>query len=223
MASDTPRGKIELFEDFVVDNGSGSSGLTETASTASMDVLSKHGGWMRLTTTTGDGGYAILTGERVFEVDEGHPLILEVRLQCNLVANAALFVGFTDATGDTGAAIMDEDGTLTATATDAFGFMLEGEQDTTWQAVAVDSDALETQVALTEGADAANSTIQTLRLEANPNDSGTVKYFIDGKLVSTQTGWFDSSIVYCPVVGTDERATATLTDVDYIYAMAPRS
>jgi len=223
MSGEFPRGKVELFEDFVVDNGSGSSGLTETASTASMDVLSKHGGWMRLTTTTGDDGYAILTGERVFEADEGHPMILEVRLKCNLVANAALFIGFTDATGDTGAAIMDEDGTLTQTADDAFGFILEGEQDVTWQAVAVDTTVLETQDPLTDGADAANDVVQTLRLEANPNDSGTVKYFIDGKLVATKTNWFDSSIVYCPVVGTDERATATLTDIDYIYASAPRS
>lgn len=220
---DAPRGFITLFEDFVVDNGSGSSGLTETASTASIGMISKHGGWMRLTTTGGDGGYAILTSELVFEADEGHPLVLEVRIVCNLVANAALFVGFTDAVGDTGAAIMDEDGSLTAAAADAFGFMLEGEQDATWQAVAVDTNTLETQDPLTKGADAVNDVVQTLRLEVNPNDGGTVHYFIDGALVATKTHWFDSSKVYCAVVGTDERAVATLTDVDFIFAQAPRS
>jgi len=221
--NDAPRGFVEVFEDFVVDNGSGSSGITETVSGASCDMISKHGGWFRITGSTGEGDYAILTSELVFEVDEGHPLILEVRLLSNLVANTSVFVGFTDAVGDTAMPIEYEDAAIDANADDCFGFLLEGEQDVTWLAVAADGDVCETPVALTNGTDAANDVVQTLRLEANPNDSGTVKYFIDGKLVSTQTGWFDSSKVYAACVAQDGRATAVLTDIDYIYACAPRS
>ena len=220
---DSPRGLVEFFEDFLVDNGSGSSGMTETVSGASMDAMSGHGGWVRITGSTGAGDYAILTGELVYEVDEGHPLILEVRIRSNLVANTSVFVGFTDAVGDTAMPIEYEDAAIDANADDCFGFLLEGEQDLTWMAVAADGDVCETPVALTKGADAANSVIQTLRLEANPNDSGTVKYFIDGELVSTQTGWFDSSKVYTFCVAQDGRDTAVLTDIDYIYACAPRS
>jgi len=218
--NDAPRGFVELFEDFATDNV---TDLQETVSGASLAPVSKHGGWYRSTGSTGEGDYTVLAGQLAYEVDEGHPLIMEVRLRCNLVANASLFVGFTDAVADTGPPIEDEDGTLGANANDAFGFLLEGEQDTTWQAVGIDSTVHNTQEALTDGADAANDVIQTLRLEANPNDSGTVKYFIDGKLVATKTNWFDSSIVYCPVVTTDGRATAVLTDYDYIYVCAPRS
>ena len=148
---------------------------------------------------------------------------MEVRLSVSDVSVASIFVGFTDDEDDTGPPIEDEDGTLAATAADAFGFLLEGEQDETWQAVGIDTDVHETQYALTTADDAADGVIQTLRLEANPNDSGTVKYFVDGKLVGTRTGWFDSSIVFCAVVSQDGRAAATNVDVDYIYVSAPRS
>lgn len=220
MANNSPRGFVELFNDFTDDNV---TDLQETVSGASLAPLSRHGGWYRATGSTGEGDYSVLAGQLAWEVDEGHPLIMEVRIRTDLVASAALFVGFTDAVADTGPPIEDEDGTLAANAADAFGFMLEGEQDATWQAVAVDTDVLKTQDPLTDGADAANSVVQTLRLEANPNDSGTVKYFIDGKLVATKTGWFDSSIIYCPVVTTDGRTVQVLTDIDYIYVCAPRS
>jgi len=219
MSGEYPRGIITLFEDFQRDNV---TSLQETVSGASMAPVSGHGGLYRVTGSTGEGDYTVLAGQLAWEVDEGHPLIMEVRLRTNLVANVSIFVGFSDAVADTGPAIEDEDGTLAANADDAFGFLLEGEQDATWQAVAVDTTVLDTQEALTKGADAANSTWQTLRLEANPNDSGTVKYFIDGELVATKTSWFDSSIVYCPVVSTDGRATAVLTDIDYIFVEAPR-
>ena len=216
---DAPKGMITLFEDFQRDNV---TSLTETVSGASMAPVSGHGGLYRVTGSTGEGDYSVLAGQLAWEVDEGHPLIMEVRIRANLVANASIFVGFTDAVADTGPPIEDEDGTLGANATDAFGFLLEGEQDVTWQAVAIDTDTHKTQEALTKGADAVNSTWQTLRIEANPNDSGTMHYFIDGALVATKTSWFDSSIVYCPVVTTDGRATAVLTDIDYIFVQAPR-
>lgn len=217
MSGEYPRGLMELFEDFLGDN---SAVLTETSTTGSQDITDKHGGWWRLTLTTGEGDIVSIGGERAWEVDEGHPLVMEVRVKSDVVASTACFIGMADT--NTGVIIGNEDA-LAATATDAFGFMLEGEDDATWQAVAVDTDVLETAVALTNGADAVNSVIQTLRLEANPNDSGTVKYFIDGKLVSTQTGWFDSSIIYAPIVSLDARAAAVNFDIDYIYVSAPRS
>lgn len=223
MSGEFPRGLVEFFEDFLVDNASGASGLTETVSGAAWDITDKHGGWFRSTGSTGEGDYSVLAGELTWEVDEGHPLVMEVRLKISDVSVASVFVGFTDAVADTGPPIKDEDGALGATAADAFGFLLEGEQDETWQAVAIDTSVHETQDPLTDEADAADGVIQTLRLEANPNDSGTVKYFIDGKLVETKTGWFDSSILYCPVVSTDGRAAATNVDIDYIYVSAPRS
>lgn len=219
MSGEYPRGIVELFEDFLTDNV---TNFNEGSTGGSEDITNKHSGWWRLTTSTGEGDYAFISGEVAWEIDEGHPLIMEVRVKSDAVASTSCFIGMTDAVDDQ-VTIEDEDGTLESDPDDAFGFMLEGEQDVTWQAVAVDSTVDETQVALTKGADAVDDVIQTLRLEANPNDSGTVKYFIDGELVSTQIGWFDSSIVYCPVVSLDGRAAAVNLDIDYIYVCAPRS
>jgi hypothetical protein len=219
MSGEYPRGMLELYEDFLHDNGS----LTEVvASSATQDVHEKHGGWWEQN-LAGDGGDAcLLGGERAFEVDEGHPLIFETRLYVSDVSVASVFVGMSDSNADS-VVYEDEDGTLESVATDVFGFMLEGEQDETWQAVATDTDVDKTQDAMTLSADAADNVIQTLRLEANPNDSGTAKYFIDGELVKTKTSWFDSGIVFCPVLSSDDRDSAYNVYYDYLYCAAPRS
>lgn len=222
MSVDSPQGEIRVWSDFTGDND---SVLTETETTATQDITDKHGGWWRHTLSTGEAEIALIASERVYEADEGAPLIFEIRLQTSVVASAAIFAGFHDNNTESATIIGDEDGTMVTTATDAFGFMLE-EGDATWQAVGVQNDVDNNSgggVALTLGADAVNTTIQTLRLEANPNTSGTVRYYIDGALVSTQTSWFRSSIVYCIGAMTDGRATAYNTDYDYLYATAPRS
>ena len=220
MSGEYPRGMMEIFEDFLGDN---SAGLTEVvAGGTSQDATSKHGGWWVQTLAGDEGDACCIATEVAFEVDEGHPLIFETRLYVTDADKASVFAGFSDANSDS-VIIEDEDGALNTVATDAFGALLEGEQDLTWQAVAVDSDVDKTQDPFDEGADAADSVIQTLRIEANPNDSGTAKYFLDGELCLTKTIWFDSGIVYCAAVSSDDRAGAYTTNIDYIYVKAPRS
>ena len=221
MSGEYPRGMMEVFEDF--NRGDHQVFNEVVADAGAQDYISKHGGWWRMTTSADTDACAII-GERAWEVDEGHPLIMETRLVVDDASSAVIAVGFGDDPGETVAILFeDEDGTLESTPADGFAFMVEGAQDTTWQAVGVDTDVDKTQVALTLGADLADAIVQTLRLEANPNDSGTVKYFIDGQLVSTQTGWFDSGIVFCPSVSCDWRVGAINLDIDYVYVAAPRS
>jgi hypothetical protein len=108
--------------------------------------------------------------------------------------------------------------------------MMEGEQDMTWQTVGVQSDNDNAQVALTQFADLAATTTQTLRMEANPNDSGTVIYTIRGGAGGTnqnaqvvQTSQFGSGILYAPMLCSNSRNTAYEVDFDYLYVAAPRS
>ena len=229
MSGEYSKGICELFEDFSTDNGtaaSGYGGLTETAvDSGAQDITDKHGGWWRMTLPAGGADALSIAGERAWEVDEGHPLIFETRLTTSSVTDFCICVGFGDDVDSDSLAILfeDEAGAIASNCADGFAFLVEGDQDATWQAVAVDTDIDKTQEALTLGADIAADTIQTLRLEANPNDSGTVKYFIDGELVATKTSWFDSSIVYCPILSTDDRDVAANVDFDYLYVMAPRS
>ena len=215
-------GDLVFWEDFLRDNV---TDLNETVvSGATQDVTNKHGGWWRQVMAGDDADAALIAGERMFEADEGFPLIFEAGVRSSTGNTTAAFLGLTDDPVETVAVVLeDEDGTLNTVATDAVGFMLEGEQDLTWQAMGVQNDVDNTQLALTLGADFAADTTQYVRMELNPNDSGTVLYFIDGLLVSTRTSYFRSEIVYCPAINSDDRSTAFNFDIDFIYASAPRS
>ena len=225
MATDTPRGEVTLWEDFVKDN----SDLNETnVDGATQDITTRHGGWWRQVMAGDDADAALLANELVFEADEGFQMIYEWRGFFTTANVAAAFLGFSDDPVETNAIpTEDENGAQNvANATDCVGFLIEGETDLTWLAGGVQNTVgndTAQPIALTAGPDAANSVAQTLRLELNPNDSGTVLYFINGDLVSTQTAYFRSQIVYCACVASDDRNGAFNLDTDYIYAMAPRS
>jgi len=223
MATDTTYGMLELWDDFLKDISHYVE--TVTGSATGVDIFNLHGGWIRLD-VDGDNADAVTVGaERAWEADEGSPVLTEVRLRVVDVSVASVFIGMSDANNDT-VVIEDEDGALNTVATDAYGFLLEGEQDETWSAVGVQTDVDNNSgapVALTDGADAADSVIQTLKLEADPNNSGTVRYYIDGELVATRTSWFGSGIVFCPILNIDDRGTTFQMDVDYWLVRAPRS
>ena len=226
-AVDSPRGDVTFWEEFLNDQDTARP-FTETVSAGGAQTfLGKHGGWWRHTVTGDDGDEIMMAAEPMFEVDEGFALIFETRLQTSVSASSSIFVGMTDAnTESNGILIEDEDGTMFTAPDDAFGFLLEGEQDETWTVVGVQNTADNNSgapIAVTGSTDAANSVIQTLRMEASPNDSGTVEYFIDGALVSTRTSWFRSSILFGAAASSSDRNTAYLTDFDYFFVNAPRS
>lgn len=223
MATGTGLGDIVLFEDFSSDSPTASRWIETVASSATQDIHNRHGGWWRQVIAGDDADATLIAWELTWEIDEGFPIIMETRLRTSVAASSSIFVGFTDNNAESGAVVIeDEDGTLNTVATDAYGFLLEGEQDTTWQAVGVDTDSDKTQAAMTGTTDAANATTQVVRTEADPSSSGTVNYYVDGVLGSTRTSWVDSSLVLCPAVSSDDRNTAYNVDIDYVYVRAPR-
>ena len=226
-----PVAMVTFWEDFLRDNV---TDLFETAANSgSQDMISKHGGWWSHTVSTGDTDDVMLGAELAWEADEGFPLTFETRLLTSDTSKSAIGIYMTDANTYSNAVlpIENEDGTQALTgATDSTGFLLEGEQDETWSAVGAQNSTLNTAVALTLGADSADSVIQVLRMELNPNSIGTALYHIGvgtetggGRLVSTQTTWFRSSIVLVPMIGVNGRATALTVDYDYLYVTAGRS
>ena len=214
-----------FWEDFVRDNV---SDLNETVvSGASQDLTNKHGGWWRQVMGGNDSDAALLAGERMFEADEGFPLVFEVGVRSSVGLTTACFLGLTDDPVESIAVIIEnEDGVLNSVAADAVGFLLDAEASSTgltWQAAGVQNDVDNSLVALTEAADFAANVTQYLRMELNPNDSGTVLFHIDGDLVATQTSYFRSSVLFCPAFNSDDRGTAFNLDVDFLYCSAPRS
>ena len=231
-----PGAFVTLWEDFLLDNVSESGALSNwletSANSGTEDILNKHGGWWRQTISTGETDDTLLAAELAWEADEGFPIEMEVRLVTSDSSKSAIFVGLTDANTEAAGILPydNENASVTSPATDVLGFLLEGEQDETWNAVGVQNGTDNTAVALTLGADSADAVVQVLRMEINPNINGTALYYIGesveaggGRLVSTQTGFFRSSIILVPMVGANGRATAYTVDYDYIFVQAPRS
>ena len=229
-----PSAFVTLWEDFVTDNVTDWRETSDAGTT--QDIADVHGGWWRFANDGGDTDDFLLAAEVVWEVDEGGTLIFETRVQASAITGIGIWAGMSDANTETSGVnpIEDEAGTLATAATDAFGFILDestaGTQDTTWQAVGVQNGTDNSQISLTASAAIVASTPQVLRMEANTNDSGTVRYFVGtaeqmggGVLATTRTSDFRSSIVYCPIIGSDDRAVVTNVDFDYIFVSAPRT
>ena len=102
---------------------------------------SSDGGTGRLTLTNVQTAAAVMNGGAPsIEPEDTDAVVIEARVRVSDVDESSIFFGFTDADNDS-VIIEDEDGSLNTVATDAFGFLLEGEQDETWQAVGVKNGA----------------------------------------------------------------------------------
>ena len=199
------------------------------ANGATVAVLGINGGAARMTIDgSGDNDAAAVYGPLAYEPDESRRIWMQARFRSDVVATLSLFLGFTDAITDT-VVIEDEDGTLNTVATDAFGLLLEGEQDGTWQTMGVGNDVDDTQFASSGTGtipDLGTSTWTTVHIEADSGGNAArtvVRYrvFVDGVLLTTTNtdtaGWTASvarsSIVFAPVVSADSRAATFLVDI----------
>jgi len=220
---DSPLGRVTWIDDFIVDNLSGN--WIETVTTATMDLRQGHGGWWRMTLGSGEGeSAALVSAESMIEIDEGEPVIFEARLRLSNAAKSSIFVGFTDVATD-GFVMENEDSTFNTVASDAFGFLLEGEQDSAaWTVMGVEGDVDKAQAVLPANRIpvAKNDTTYTLRIEANSNGSGTVRAYVDGQFGTTVTNYFDSSRQWFFGISADGRGTAYNVDIDYIKVSMPR-
>ena len=219
--ADLQQGRVHWIEDFTspfdaTDTVVGRCNFLVNGGTlASAGV---NGGGAALITSTGEGDYAVMYGPLAFEPDECTVAMMQARLSISPVASASVFIGFTDAITDT-VLIEDEEGTLESDPTDAFGILLEGEQDGTYQTVGVQNNSDAAQVAIGVGtndvtlADQTDGNYHTVKIEGVPAASGTMRVYssdVNGnmQLAATRTAYFRSSIVYAPVVALDGRVTA---------------
>jgi hypothetical protein len=227
MASNTQKGRIHWIEDFAgpLDTTDTIFGrCTYTLANATVSALAINGGALRCAITAAEDEALGLFGPLAFEPDESSVISMQARFRTSDHSVSSIFVGWTDAITDS-VVIEDEDGTLNTVATDAFGILMEGEQDETWQTIGVDTNTDKTQVAIGAGTDdvtvpdnSTDSNWETVRIEGTAADSGTMRVYLeDGNsqlgLVATRTSYFDSSIVYAPVVSCDSRNAAYNFDV----------
>lgn len=195
-------------------------------SSTEVTALAINGGASRLALGGDDADAGQFHGPLAFEPDESILCGMQTRFRSSVVATASLFVGWTDQNSASEVPIEDEDGTLASAATDAMGILLEGEQDGTWQTVGVQSGTDNAQAVSTNIDDLVLATFTTVRVDVNPADSGTMKVIVDGVDLKTAntgstrqtsdnvtTSFFDSSVVYSPVISADDRGSAYNMDV----------
>lgn len=222
--ADLQQGRMHWIEDFTspfdsTDTIVGRCNFLVTGGTLS--TAGVNGGGAALVTSTGEGDYALVYGPLNFEPDECTVAMMQARLKIADVDKTSMFVGFTDSIADT-VVIEYEDagGTLNTVPTDAFGVLLEGEQDETYMTVGVQSDSDNSFVAIGAGtndvlvADQTDGNYHTIKIEGVAADSGTMRVYLSDvndnlQLVATRTSFLDSSVVYAPVVAVDGRAAVT--------------
>jgi len=224
MSVDILKSQIDWCETFASGYSSATSGQVfgrcnwTGTSGATAAPLAINGGACRLTLGGDDADAAAVFGPLAFEPDESSIIAVQVRLRTSDADKSSIFIGFTDAVTDT-VVIEDEDGALNTVATDAFGVLLEGEQDLTLQTIGVQNDTDNAQAAIGSGtgdvapADILDSTWITVRIEAEAKDSGTMRVYLNGRLIATRTSFLRSSIIFAPVVSADDRGTAYTVDL----------
>ena len=196
------------------------------ANSTEVTTVGINGGAARLALGGDNSDTGQFYGPLAFEPDESITVGMQVRLRTSSITIDAIYVGWTDRNDASEVPIHDENGTLVTTATDAMGVMLEGEQDATWQTVGVQGGTDKAQAASTNISDLVVDTFTTVKLEVNPADTGTMFVEVDGVELATAnttltrptgnnvtTAFFDSSIVFAPVISGDDRGTSYNLDV----------
>ena len=234
--NDLIKGVSEFYEDFLgpANAASGSEAYGKVtysiAGSTTFSQLSINGGAARAACAGDEGDAVGVFGPLAYEPDEAGRIVMQSRIRISDVSVSSVFVGFTDADSDT-VVIEDEDGTLNTVATDAFGVLLEGEQEGTWQTVGVQNNTDNAQAAGTNlVSDLADATWTTIFIEADASNSGRYRVWVDGKIMTTAntgsgnnygytTSALRSSIVFTPCfLSVDDRGSAYNGDICEAFA-----
>lgn len=200
--------------------------LLGTSSTSEDAALA--GGAQQATVGTNEAGAVVFAGPRLYSPAAGNPFWMECEFKLGTNASnvAAVFIGFTDNNASAEIPIEDEDGTLETDATDACGWMLEQEQDATWQTVGVATDVDTAQTARTTLSDIINDTWFRMRVVVNGDGSADFwggyidsdGYLNQWQKHATVTSAVATTAVLAPVVSFDGRAAAVVAQVRNLIA-----
>ena len=159
---------IDLTNDYT-------STLGGTSDAVALEAAGQQG--VKLTTGTGDNEVSFLAGGLVFDISQ-EPII-EARIKIVDVSGTFVYFGFSDATSETTpAATIDADGgTLTAAATDAVGFVIDADLETSSLYCASVNNggavqSVDTGLAYTDN--------QTKVLRIMLDSSGNARFIVDG-------------------------------------------
>ena len=239
-------GRIKIFEDFLAgedivaetaaSRSFGSSGLRVIGqgievNDSGITVGESDGlnGVGILTTTNEDAHSCGLTTGKIFDVGKMAPINIECRVQFPDLDTKAFYFGLTDVNDDTtileGNNLVAASGTLTLTASDLCGFLIDAEatDDEDWIMVYNGGTTTgETTIAnIDADEDAVAGEYDILRLEVAPN--GTARWFINGALKQTVEGAVSTTTDLAVLAMIETRAASIeYAWIDYIAIEANR-
>ena len=239
-------GKISIFEDFLAGEdivaataatrafgGSGlrviGQGIAEADSGITVGESDGLNGVGILTTTNEDAHSVGLTTGKVFDVGKMAPINIECRVQIPDLDTKAFYFGLTDVNGDTaileGENLVAASGTLTLSASDLCGFLIDAEatDDEDWIMVYNGGTTSgETTIAnIDADNDAVAAEWDVLRLEVSIN--GTARWYVNGVLKQTVTGAVSTSTDLAVLAMIEARAASNeYAWIDYIAIEANR-
>ena len=239
-------GKVSIFEDFLAGEdivaataatrSFGSSGLrvigqgiAETDSGITVGESDGLNGVGILTTTNEDAHSCGLTTGKVFDVGKMAPINIECRVQFPDLDTKAFYFGLTDVNDDTtileGNNLVAASGTLTLSASDLCGFLIDAEatDDEDW--IMVYNGGTTTGETTIANIDADNDAVagewDILRLEVGIN--GTARWYVNGVLKQTVTGAVSTSTDLAVMAMIEARAASNeYAWIDYIAIEANR-
>ena len=239
-------GKISIFEDFLAGEdivaataasrsfgGSGlrviGQGIAENASGITVGESDGLNGVGILTTTNEDAHSCGLTTGKVFDVGKMAPINIECRGQFPDLDTKAFYFGLTDVNGDTaileGENLVAASGTLTLSASDLCGFLIDAEatDDEDW--IMVYNGGTTSGETTIANIDADNDAVagewDVLRLEVSIN--GTARWYVNGVLKQTVEGAVSTSTDLAVLAMIEARSAAIeYAWIDYIAIEANR-
>ena len=242
----TGYGRIKIFEDFLAGEdivaataatrafgGSGlrviGQGIAEADSGITVGESDGLNGVGILTTTNEDAHSVGLTTGKVFDVAKMAPINIECRVQFPDLDTKAFYFGLTDVNTDTaileGENLVAAGATLTLTASDLCGFLLDAEatDDEDW--IMVYNGGTTTGQTTIASIDADNDAVAAewdiLRLEISIN--GTARWYVNGVLKQTVTGAVSTSTDLAVMAMIETRAASNeYAWIDYIAIEANR-
>ena len=217
MATDTTRGEVCMFEDFLGDtfdtflwtanaDGGGSANITEAA-----------GGVFQLASDGTDGDIENLFGAEIWIASNGG-IVMESRVKMTTSIAQGVFIGMSDENDADEVPIDLDGGTLTTTAADAVGFVYDSAEGGNWYAVGVKGGTDTAQTDCDVGPTLA--TYQTFVIHINPE--GRAVFSIDGKQVAAMDSCVTASVALCPAFAQLANGTAGNVQVDYVKVLGGR-
>ena len=243
----TGYGRIKIFEDFLAGEdivaataatrafgGSGlrviGQGIAEADSGITVGESDGLNGVGILTTTNEDAHSVGLTTGKVFDVGKMAPINIECRVQFPDLDTKAFYFGLTDVNGDTaileGENLVAASDTLTLTASDLCGFLLDAEAGTNHEDwIMAYNGGTTTGETSIPNIDAENVAVagewDILRLEISIN--GTARWYVNGVLKQTVTGAVSTSTDLAVMALIEARAASNeYVWLDYIAIEANR-